>query len=359
MNAVAASEVPTVPTPSARSSTPPMILVEDAVKYFPVPRKGLSRQRSYVHAVDGVSLRIEAGQSVGLVGESGSGKSTLARIILGLLRMTSGTVIVDGIDTTKMSGSQHKSLCRTAQLVFQDPHAALDPRMTLAECMAAVLSQHKIGSKQNRRQLIIDAFNEVGLDASFLDRYAGACSGGQVQRVVIARALLLDPKVLICDEPTSALDASVQANILNLLTRLRSNHHLTMLMISHDLRVIRFTSDRVAVLYLGQLVEVADRDELFEHTLHPYTLAMLNASATAHDHDGPQLTAYGEPPSPVSPPPGCRYNTRCPLAVDQCRTEAPQLTLVAPAHGVRCHRWEEVARLRNTRVSINEGAEHD
>ena len=351
MSASAASETPTVsPAPATPPGAPPMILVEDAVKYFPVPRKGLSRRRQYVHSVDGVSLSIEAGQTLGLVGESGSGKSTLARVILGLLRATSGTVVVDGIDTTKMSDSQHKALCRTAQLVFQDPHAALDPRMTLFECMDAVLSQHKIGAKQSRREIVIDAFAEVGLDPSFVDRYAGACSGGQLQRVVIARALLLDPKVLICDEPTSALDASVQANILNLLTRLRSEHNLTMLMISHDLRVIRVTSDRVAVLYLGQVVEVADREVLFERAVHPYTLALLEASATAQDDNAPEITASGEPPSPVSPPPGCRFNTRCPLAIDRCRTEAPQLTLVGPAHEVRCHRWEEVDRLRNARA---------
>lgn len=326
--------------------TAPIVSVEHAVKYFPAPRRHPFAAKQFLHAVDDVSLSIRTGESLGLVGESGSGKSTLARVILGLLETDSGRVSVDGIDTRRMQKAQHRRLCGTAQLIFQDPHAAMDPRMTIFESLRAVLTQHKLGRPSGHRQRITEALEEVGLDASFLDRYPGGCSGGQLQRVVIARALLLDPKVLICDEPTSALDASVQANILNLLTRLRRDKQLTMLMISHDLRVIRFTSDRVAVLYLGQVVEIADRDDLFDRAVHPYTLALLAASATSPGGQSEALSAQGDPPSPVSPPAGCRYNTRCPFATDICRTVTPELREVRSGHQARCHWWEEIAEQR-------------
>jgi peptide/nickel transport system ATP-binding protein len=312
-----------------------MISVDDAVKHFPLPRRGL-RKREHVHSLDGVSAHVEPGEVLGLVGESGSGKSTLARIILGLVPPTSGSVSVDGIDTTSLTGSSRRALARTAQLVFQDPHAAMDPRMTLGESLTAVLAQHGIG---DRHVAVSTALAEVGLDDTYLGKVPGQCSGGQLQRAVIARALLLAPKVLICDEPTSALDASVQARILNLLRRLRREHHLTMVMISHDLRVVRVMAERVAVMYLGQIVETADRDDLFTRARHPYTLALLDA-ATPKKITGDQATVASEPPSPVNPPPGCRFHPRCPLATDECRTISPELVEIAPRHEVRCHHWE-------------------
>jgi len=215
--------------------------------------------------------------------------------------------------------------------------------MTVRQSLTAVLAQHRIGDGPEREARIVQALREVGLEAEYLDRYPADCSGGQLQRIVIARALLLEPTLLVCDEPTSALDASVQAKVLNLISRLRRERELTMVLISHDLRVVRLTSDRVAVMYLGQIVETADREELFTGARHPYTLALLAAAALAKGDE--QVVAQGEPPSPVHPPTGCRFNTRCPLAANRCRQEAPQLTEVAPGHQVRCHRWSESREL--------------
>jgi oligopeptide/dipeptide ABC transporter ATP-binding protein len=320
-----------------------MISVDDAVKHFPLPRRGL-RKREHVHSLDGVSAHIEAGEVLGLVGESGSGKSTLARVILGLVRPTSGRVSVDGMDTTCLTGDGRRTLARTAQLVFQDPHAAMDPRMTLGESLTAVLAQHRIGTPESRAATVSKGLAEVGLSDAYLGKLPGECSGGQLQRAVIARALLLEPKVLICDEPTSALDASVQARILNLLRRLRRERELTMVMISHDLRVVRVMAERVAVMYLGQIVETADSDDLFTRTSHPYTLALLDAAVPKRiEPDVSADNVASEPPSPINPPAGCRFHPRCPLSTDVCRTDMPELVEIAPRHEVRCHRWEEVA----------------
>jgi oligopeptide/dipeptide ABC transporter ATP-binding protein len=317
-----------------------MMAVYNAVKHFPLPRRGL-RRREHVHSLDGVTLRVASGEVLGLVGESGSGKSTLARVILNLTPTTSGQVVVDGIKGGRLPGRQRKQLARTAQLIFQDPHAAMDPRMTLGASLTAVLAQHRIGTKDERARAVSQALTEVGLDESYLNRRPGECSGGQLQRVVIARALLLGPKLLICDEPTSALDASVQAKILNLLRKLQREHHLTLIVISHDLRVVRYLGDRVAVMYLGQIVEIADRDDIYEHSCHPYTHALLAAGASAATRAQPVATATGEPPSPIHPPAGCRFHTRCPLATSQCRTEATELQEIAPGHQVRCHHWKQ------------------
>jgi peptide/nickel transport system ATP-binding protein len=327
---------------------PELVLVEDAVKHFRLPRRGLRRRREHVHSLDGVTIRVAPGEVLGLVGESGSGKSTLARLVLGLLPLTSGRIRVDGKDTACGDGAERRRLARTAQLVFQDPHAAMDPRMTLGESLTAVLAQHRIGTKAERAKAVSQALAEVGLDDSYLGRLPGACSGGQLQRVVIARALLLGPKLLVCDEPTSALDASVQARILNLLSKLRREHRLTMVMISHDLRVVRFIGDRIAVMYLGQIVELADRDALFDDARHPYTLALLAAAS------GTDTAVTGEPPSPIHPPAGCRFHPRCPLAIDRCRTEPPEPQEIAPSHQVRCHRWQEArATLATTLAGLS------
>jgi oligopeptide/dipeptide ABC transporter ATP-binding protein len=318
-----------------------VISVDNAVKHFPLPRRGL-RGREHVRSVDGVSAHVAAGEALGLVGESGSGKSTLARVILGLVPPTSGRVTVDGIDTTCLTAAGRRDLARTAQLVFQDPHAAMDPRMTLGESLTAVLAQHRIGTIEERAAAVSTTLAEVGLDDTYLAKVPAECSGGQLQRAVIARALLLEPKLLICDEPTSALDASVQARILNLLRRLRREHHLTMVMISHDLRVVRVMAERVAVMYLGQIVETADRDDLFTAARHPYTQALLDAATPKRVTPGDPDEVASEPPSPIDPPPGCRFHPRCPLATDECRTTAPELTEIAPRHEVRCHHWQEV-----------------
>ncbi|MEU4231033.1 ABC transporter ATP-binding protein [Nonomuraea sp. NPDC026600] len=312
-----------------------LLVVDDAVKHFPLPRRGL-RRREHVHSLDGITLRVNSGEVFGLVGESGSGKSTLARVILGLTPTTSGQVSIDGLGPRP----PRKQLARTAQLIFQDPHAAMDPRMTLGVSLTAVLAQHRIGSKEERAQAVSHALAEVGLDDTYLHRYPGECSGGQLQRVVIARALLLRPKLLICDEPTSALDASVQARILNLLRRLQGEHGLAMIVISHDLRVVRYLGDRVAVMYLGQIVEIADRDDIYERSCHPYTLALLAAGAATTTGKQLPATVTGEPPSPIHPPSGCRFHPRCPLATPECRSAAPELREITPGHQVRCHHWE-------------------
>ncbi|WP_052436317.1 ABC transporter ATP-binding protein [Georgenia sp. SUBG003] len=322
-----------------------MVVLKNAVKYFRVPRRSLLGRAEHVHSVDGVTLTVGSGEALGLVGESGSGKSTLARVILRLLATTSGTVEVDGRDVTRLDAAERRRLRRAAQLVFQDPHAAMDPRMTIGESLTAVLAQHRICEPQDRRARVAERLDEVGLDATYLDRYPSECSGGQLQRVGIARALLLDPKILVCDEPTSALDASVQARVLNLISKLRRERELTLIMISHDLRVVRFLCDRVAVMYLGQIVEVAESEALFTGAMHPYTIALLEAAASDSSVHDPAVVATGEPPSPIHPPSGCRFSTRCPLADQRCRTEQPELVEVADGHEVRCHRWTEAREL--------------
>ena len=337
MSMVETAPVPTSPTTGGGD----LVVLEDVVKHFRVARRSLRGGPEAVHSVDGVSLRVREGEVLGLVGESGSGKSTLARVILRLLRTDSGRVVVDGADVTSGRGAVVRALRTKAQLVFQDPHAAMDPRMTVGDSLGAVLGTHRVGTRADRHERVVAALDEVGLDATYVDRYPGECSGGQLQRVVIARALLTTPKLLVCDEPTSALDASVQAKVLNLLNRLRRDHRLTMVVISHDLRVVRFVSDRVAVMYLGQIVETAPREDLFEGALHPYTIALLSAAVSADGEHHDRVVAVGEPPSPINPPAGCRFNTRCPLATDACRTQVPELVEVAPGHEVRCHRWSE------------------
>ncbi|WP_432876784.1 oligopeptide/dipeptide ABC transporter ATP-binding protein [Kribbella sp. CA-245084] len=318
------------------------VKLENVVKHFPLRRRGFGR-REFVHSVDDVTLSLAGGQSLGIVGESGSGKSTLARIMLGLQAPDSGRVDVAGVQVTRLKRKDDKAFRRKAQIVFQDPHSVMDPRMTIRHSLVAVLAQHQIGDGEEREARAVQVLREVGLEPEYLDRYPSDCSGGQLQRVVIARALLLEPTVLVCDEPTSALDASVQAKVLNLIGQLRRERELTMVLISHDLRVVRLTSDRVAVMYLGQVVETADREAVFTDARHPYTLALL--AAATHRKGDDRVVAQGEPPSPVHPPAGCRFNTRCPLATDQCRQEAPQPTEVSPGHEVRCHRWSESRQL--------------
>lgn len=331
---MSAPEISTVRTPAVRK--PPLVVVEDLVKHFPA--RGSSGRRARVHSLDGVSLEIASGEVLGLVGESGCGKSTLARAVLGLTPADSGRVIFDGTDITRSKGRARKALRRSMQLVFQDPLTALDPRMRLATSLEAPLAQHGLGTREERHARIAEVFEQVGLDESFLRRLPHECSGGQLQRAVVARALLLRPRFLVCDEPTSALDASNRAHVLNLLMELKDQLGLTLLMISHDLRVVRHISDRVAVMYLGKVVEVSPRNELFEQAAHPYTQALMSSSLP----DTPRAedtfsTLPGEPPSPLRPPPGCRFHTRCPKARKKCGVDAPVLGPLAPEHHVSCH----------------------
>ena len=315
-----------------------MLRLEDVVKYFPAGRG------KHVHSVDGVSLEVGRGEVLGLVGESGCGKSTLARTILRAVSLGSGHITFDGADITRVKGKQLKELRRSMQFVFQDPYGAFDPKMRLRTSLDAPLRHHGMKDKTERAERIAEMLDRVGLEAEILDRFPRECSGGQLQRMVIARALLLKPKFLICDEPTSALDASIRAQILNLLVELKDQLDLTLVLISHDLRVVRYLCDRVAVMYLGQIVEVAPRDTLFTDPRHPYTRVLLAASLAENDESGEQeLVARlkGEPPSPIDPPSGCRFHPRCPVAQDICATTVPQLSRPGADHTVTCHFWDQ------------------
>ncbi|HEX9551280.1 MAG TPA: ABC transporter ATP-binding protein [Candidatus Limnocylindrales bacterium] len=319
----------------------PLIVLDDVTKHFPVSGGGLLGRKEVVHAIDGVTLTVREGEVMGLVGETGSGKSTLARLILKLITADGGQITFDGQDVLAADRGQLKALRREMQLIFQDPFSALDPSMKLGQSIEAPLSQHNIGDKASRKRMVAELLDKVGLPASFAERYPSECSGGQLHRVVIARALSLGPRFLACDEPTSSLDASIRAQILNLLVDLRDQLGLTLLLISHDLRVVRYISDRVAVMYLGRIVELGSRDDIFEHPLHPYTQKLIAASLperAGEDH----AILQGEPPSPINPPSGCRFRERCPLAIEACK-ELPPFEPARPGHSVACIRWQDAA----------------
>jgi peptide/nickel transport system ATP-binding protein len=295
--------------------------------------------RAIVRSVEGVDLVIHQGEALGLVGESGCGKSTLARLLLHMQSATHGQVQTVGHDVARMSAKEQQALHRDAQLVFQDPVGAFDPRMRLGDSLLAPLAHNRIGAPQSRRAAVLGTMRDVGLGEDFYDRLPRECSGGQLQRAVIARALLMAPKLLICDEPTSALDASIRAQILNLLAALRITRDLTLLMITHDLRVVRHLCDRVAVMYLGEIVEVAETASLFARPAHPYTQALIAASLV-DEHGLTGETVRGEPPSPLDLPTGCRFHTRCDLADQQCANQHPPLADVMERRAVRCWHWQ-------------------
>ena len=298
-----------------------------------------------VRSLDGVDLVIRQGEALGLVGESGCGKSTLARVLLRMATMSGGRAEAVGHDLGCIGGAELRQLHRDAQLVFQDPVGALDPRMCIGESLLAPLAHNRIGPATGRVSAVLHAMKEVGLPPSFFDRLPRECSGGQLQRAVIARALLMQPKLLICDEPTSALDSSIRAQILNLLRQLRAaKPELTILMITHDLRVVRHVCDRVAVMYLGEIVELADTATLFSQPAHPYTQALIASSLLdEHGLDCSMGRVRGEPPSPLNLPIGCRFSTRCHLADDRCRRDPPPMANIEPGlragHTARCWHW--------------------
>jgi oligopeptide/dipeptide ABC transporter ATP-binding protein len=321
---------------NTRAPAEPLVSLQDLVKHYPAGRG------KKVHSVDGVSIDVRRGEVLGLVGESGCGKSTLARTILRAVDATEGQIIFDGDDITAAKGKQLKALRRSMQFVFQDPYGAFDPKMSLGTSLEAPLRHHGMKDRGRRQQRMREMLDRVGLEEAILERRPHECSGGQLQRMVIARALLLEPKFLICDEPTSALDASIRAQILNLLVELKDQLDLTLVLISHDLRVVRYLCDRVAVMYLGQIVEVAPRDELFTRPRHPYTRVLLAASLAEVDDDHEVLALLkGEPPSPIDPPTGCRFHPRCPLAQDICRTDEPAISRPGDQHIVTCHFWDK------------------
>jgi len=315
----------------------PYLKVDNLTKYYPVGGGLFAKARNYVRAVDHVSFNVYPGETVSLVGESGSGKTTVARLILRLIEPTDGSIYFDGVDLTKLKSKELRNIRRKIQIIFQDPYSSLNPRMTVYSMLSEVLYVHRIVPKEEIPSHIEQLLQLVGLNTDAMYRYPHEFSGGQRQRIGIARALAVNPSFLVADEPVSALDVSVQAQILNLLMELQEKLHLTYLIISHDLGVVRHISDRVLVMYLGKIVEEAPTETLFENPNHPYTKALLSAIPKPDPSASlPKLLARGEPPSPVNPPPGCSFHPRCPYATEQCKNEPPPLQNISDTHRSAC-----------------------
>ena len=291
-----------------------------------------------VKAVDDINLTIHKGETLGLVGESGCGKSTLGRTILKLIPMTSGQVIYNGEDIAAYDKKQMWEMRKRMQIIFQDPYSSLNPRMTVYDLVSAPLEVYGIGSAAERKEMVISILNDVGLDKQYLNRFPHEFSGGQRQRIGIARALILNPEFVVCDEAVSALDVSVRAQVLNLMKKMQQKRNLTYLFISHDLSVVRHVSDRVAVMYLGSVVEIADKQDLYGAPLHPYTRALLSAIPIPDaNRKRNRIILEGDVPSAYNPPSGCKFHTRCPYATDRCREEVPALRDRGGGHSVACH----------------------
>jgi oligopeptide transport system ATP-binding protein len=336
----------------ARIGNGKLLEVSDLRVYFPIT-DGIVIERHVgdIHAVDDVTLTIERGTTLGLVGESGCGKSTLGRAILRLYRPTAGRITFDGQDVTTLDGAALRAMRRRMQMIFQDPYASLNPRMTAGGIVGEPLDIHRIGNRDQRRHRVDELFRIVGLDPTSAERYPHEFSGGQRQRIGVARALAVNPDLIVADEPISALDVSIQAQIINLLERLQAQFNLTYLFIAHDLSVVRHISDRIAVMYLGRIVELASSKDLNLEPLHPYTVALLSAIPIPDpviESRRRRIILRGDVPSPAAPPPGCRFNTRCWLRErlgnpSRCTEEDPQLRELASGHTVACHFAEEVA----------------
>jgi oligopeptide transport system ATP-binding protein len=321
----------------------PLVQVENLTKHFPVTR-GIVFQRKVgaVRAVDGISFSIERGETLGLVGESGCGKTTAGRTLLGLYPASSGKVTIDGHDVRSARGSEMLEIRRDAQMIFQDPYASLNPRWTVHSIVSEPLRVHHLFKKESERvDRVQELMGLVGLSGRLINRFPHEFSGGQRQRIGVARALASNPKFIVCDEPISALDVSIQAQVVNLLEDLQDRLGLTYLFIAHDLSMVRHICDRVAVMYLGVIVEMAERNELYEHPLHPYTKALLSSVPIPDpkkDRARRRIILAGDVPSPINPPSGCRFHPRCPLADLTCSREIPLWRLAAHGHWVACHK---------------------
>lgn len=312
-------------------------------KYFTGKKGLLNRQPAQVKAVDHVSLTVNKGETLGLVGESGCGKSTLGRTILRLIPATEGQVLYNGEDILTYDKKKMWEMRRKLQIIFQDPYSSLNPRMTVYDLISAPLEVYKIGTKAERREMVEEILQEVGLDKQYLNRFPHEFSGGQRQRIGIARALILNPEFVVCDEAVSALDVSVRAQVLNLMRNMQQKKNLTYLFISHDLSVVRHISDRIAVMYLGSVAEVAEKAQLYSNPMHPYTKALLSAIPLPDVKKKRQrIILQGYVPSAYNPPSGCKFHTRCPYATDRCKQEIPVLRQMEKEHQVACHRAEEL-----------------
>lgn len=325
------------PVTSKESPTRDLVVVKNLVKYFPVRAGLLQRVAAWVQAVDDISFTIREGETFGLVGESGCGKTTIGRTMLRLIEPTSGSVTFDGQEVFKLRGREMKEMRRNMQVIFQDPYASLDPRMPIGESVMEGLNVHNIGTHRERFETMLTTIRKVGLEDYHARRYPHEFSGGQRQRIGIARALALRPKFIVCDEPVSALDVSIQSQVLNILKDLQSEFGLTYLFIAHNLSVVEHISDRVGVMYVGKMVELTGREELYENPLHPYSKALMSAIPIPDPTVKRERTILkGDVPSPLNPPKGCRFHPRCPVAIDKCSVEEPVFKEIKPDHSVAC-----------------------
>jgi oligopeptide transport system ATP-binding protein len=320
----------------------PILKVENLKMYFPIKRGVIQRTVGYVHAVDDVSFEVRKGETLGLVGESGCGKTTTGRTILQLYKATEGHVFFQGKDLTTLHGEEMRLMRRKIQMIFQDPYASLNPRMTVEQIVGEPLVVHGLARGNEIREKVKQLLTMVGLNPAYVDRYPHEFSGGQRQRIGVARAISLEPDLIVCDEPISALDVSIQAQVVNLLEDLQKELGLTYVFIAHDLSMVRHISTRVIVMYLGILVELADRKTLYDNPLHPYSIGLLSAVPIPDplvEEKRERIILKGDVPSPINPPSGCRFRTRCPLAQQLCADERPEWKEVEPDHFVACHYW--------------------
>ena len=318
-----------------------LVKVDNLKKYFPITRGVFQRHVGDIKAVDGVSFFVRRSETLGLVGESGCGKTTTGRTVLQLYRPTDGEVYFEGQDLGTMKGEQLRRMRRQMQMIFQDPYASLNPRMTIGSIIGEPLEVHNIAKGKEKRERVQELLRLVGLNPYFVNRYPHEFSGGQRQRVGVARALALNPSFIVCDEPVSSVDVSIQAQIVNLLEDLQAQFGMAYLFIAHDLSMVRHISNRIAVMYLGKIVELTGRAELYETPLHPYTQALLSAVPIPDpvvEERRQRIILEGDVPSPANPPPGCNFNTRCPVVMDVCREEDPEFREATSEHWVACHR---------------------
>ena len=321
-----------------------LLKVEHLKKYYSIKSSSLRGKKSVVKAVDDISFDVKIGETFGIVGESGCGKSTMGKSVIRLIEPTEGKVILDGQDFTSLKGKELQEARDKIKLIFQDPYASLNPRMTVKDIIAEPIDIAKCyKTKEERDARVVEVMKQVGLNLDYMYRYPHEFSGGQRQRIGIARAIALQPKLIICDEPVSALDVSIQAKIINLLNELQEKMGIAYIFISHDLSVVRFLCDRIGVMYLGRMVEIADRQELYDNPMHPYTKALLSAIPVPDvDVKHEPMLLEGDIPSPYNPPKGCLFHTRCKFAMECCKTEVPQMRQIGENHCVACHLYDDV-----------------